>query len=243
MRTIRELGTEYQDIVLDLEDLFTRGGFRRGGKPGAPRLIVQSSPAPRGKEPSGADASRAASDLQELAAQVRLCALCPLCEKRRQAVPGAGVLDPLVMVIGEAPGEEEDLRGEPFVGPAGVYLDKWLSAVGLSRLANAFIANIVKCRPPANRDPLPEEAAACMPYLLRQIKIIRPRAVLALGRVAAQNLLGTSEGIGRLRGIPGTWQGLPFLATYHPSAVLRDHELRRPVWEDMKKLKELLDGT
>jgi DNA polymerase len=146
------------------------------------------------------------------------------------------------MVIGEAPGEEEDLRGEPFVGPAGKYLDRWLEAVGLSRERNVYIANIVKCRPPENRDPSPEETAACMPYLLRQVRIVRPESVLALGRVAAQNLLGTGEGIGRLRGRPGTWQGLPFLATYHPSAVLRDPQLRRPVWEDMKMLRDLTGG-
>jgi DNA polymerase len=107
---------------------------------------------------------------------------------------------------------------------------------------NAYIANIVKCRPPENRDPAPEEAAACMPYLLRQTQIIRPKTVLAAGRVAAQNLLQTGEGIGRLRGQSGTWQGLPFLATYHPSAVLRDPQLRRPVWDDMKKLKGLIDA-
>ena len=243
MKTIREICTEYQEIVLDAEDILAGGGFRRKERPGEPKIIVQT-PAPRAAEgipPGGTgDAEEA---LRELEREVRGCSRCGLCEKRTQGVPGTGVLRPLVMAIGEGPGEEEDLRGQPFVGPAGVYLDKWLEAIGLSRAKNVYIANIVKCRPPRNRDPLPEETAACMPYLLRQLRIVRPRMVLALGRVAAQNLLGTQEGIGSLRGRPGTWQGLPFLATYHPSAVLRDPGLRRPVWDDMKLLKSLLDGA
>jgi DNA polymerase len=242
MKTITELGTEYQNIVQDLEDLITGESFRRTREIEKPKIILAPlASAPANPASANAAAGNTADTIETLAAEIRACRLCGLCEKRKQAVPGVGVLNPLVMVIGEGPGEEEDLRGEPFVGPAGRYLDKWLESVGLSRQTNAFIANIVKCRPPGNRDPLPEEAAACMPYLLRQIKIIRPKTVFAVGRIAAQNLLGTGEGIGRLRGRISAWQGLPFLATYHPSAVLRDQELRRPVWEDMKKLKDLAD--
>ena len=240
MKTIREICTEYQGIVLDAEDILAEGGFRRAGDPGEPKIIAQS-PAPS-KEKASAPAGSAEA-LRALEEEVRGCSRCPLCEKRKQAVPGTGVLSPDVMAIGEGPGEEEDLRGEPFVGPAGAYLDKWLQAIGLSRAKDVYIANIVKCRPPGNRDPLPEETAACMPYLLRQVQIVRPRAVLALGRIAAQNLLGTKEGIGSLRGQPRTWQGLPFLATYHPSAVQRDDQLRRPVWEDLKLLAKLLEGA
>lgn len=228
-------------------------GFRGKREIQAPRIILQKPAADQAalsrtvppvlEEAGGGGAGGAGGGMEALAAEIRSCRLCRLCEKRTQAVPGAGVPGPLVMVIGEAPGEEEDLRGEPFVGPAGKYLDKWLQAIGLSRERNVYIANIVKCRPPGNRDPSPEEADACMPYLLRQLSVVRPKSILAVGRVAAQNLQKTSEGIGRLRGRVGTWQGLPFLATFHPSAVLRDPQLRRPVWEDMQTLRDLIGGT
>ncbi|MDR3199927.1 MAG: uracil-DNA glycosylase [Spirochaetales bacterium] len=242
MKKLNEICTEYQNIVFDCEDVLGGGGFRRTRKNEKPKIIfarrASAQPSPSAQD----NAANPGDSLEALAAEIRACRLCRLCENRTQAVPGVGVINPLVMVIGEAPGEEEDRRGEPFVGPAGRYLDKWLESVGISRAHNAYIANIVKCRPPENRDPAPEESAACMPYLLRQIQIIRPKTVLAVGRVAAQNLLQTGDGIGRLRGRPGTWRDIPFLATYHPSAVLRDQELRRPVWEDMKKLKELTGG-
>jgi DNA polymerase len=242
MKTIDEICTEYQNIVLDLKDLMAGAGFR-GGRSGAkPSVILKQAEAPLPAK-AGTAGTAGGDSLEAIAGEVRLCRLCRLCEKRKQAVPGVGVARPLVMVIGEGPGEEEDLKGEPFVGAAGKYLDKRLESIGLSRKTNAFIANIVKCRPPGNRDPMPEEAAACMPYLLRQLKLIKPKTVLAVGRIAAQNLLNTSEGIGRLRGRPGAWQGIPFLATYHPSAVLRNQqELRRPVWDDLKKLKDMIGG-
>jgi DNA polymerase len=240
MKTIDEICIEYQNIVEDLEDFVAGRGFRRPRKFEKPEIIRQKTAA--GTRDAAKPQEDEGGSLEAIAAEVRNCRLCGLCEKRTQTVPGVGVLRPLVLVVGEGPGEEEDLRGEPFVGPAGRYLDKWLEAAGFSRKTNAYIANIVKCRPPGNRDPLPEEVSACMPYLLRQIGIIRPKTVFAVGRIAAQNLLGTSEGISRLRGQPSVWRGIPFLATYHPSAVLRDQELRRPVWEDIKKLKELADG-
>jgi uracil-DNA glycosylase family 4 len=143
--------------------------------------------------------------------------------------------------VGEGPGFEEDRSGRPFVGPAGQYLDTWLAAIGLDRRRNAYIANIVKCRPPGNRDPLPEESAACLPYLQRQVALLRPRAILTVGRIATQVLTGRSEGIGQLRGSLHSYQGIPLVGTYHPSAVLRDKErLRAPVWEDLKRLRSLL---
>jgi DNA polymerase len=228
MKTIDEICIEYQNIVLDLEDLLAGSGFRGGRTNEKPKIILR-------KTDSGGGES-----LEAIAAEIRGCRHCRLCENRTRTVPGTGVVRPLVMVIGEGPGEEEDLQGKPFVGPAGKYLDKWLESIGLSRGTNAYIANIVKCRPPGNRDPSPEESDACMPYLLRQVKAAGPKTILAVGRVAAQNLLRTGEGIGRLRGQPGTWRGLPFLATYHPSAVLRDPQLRRPVWEDLKTLQRLM---
>ncbi len=180
--------------------------------------------------------------LSELEAEVRACAACPLHTGRTHAVPGVGVLDPLVMVIGEGPGAEEDARGEPFVGAAGRYLDKWLEAIGLSRAENVYITNIVKCRPPNNRDPLPNESDACAPFLARQVDLVRPRTILTVGRIATSLLLHRDEGIGKLRGRPWEHQGIPVVPTYHPSGVLRNDAWRRPVWEDLKRLRAILDG-
>ena len=177
-------------------------------------------------------------DLEET---IKSCTRCRLAQGRTHAVPGMGVLDPLVMVVGEGPGAEEDRQGLPFVGAAGQFLDKWLAAVGLSRETNTYIANVVKCRPPGNRDPERDEVASCFPYLIKQVEIVKPKAILAVGRIAAQHLLQTTQGIGSLRGMVHRWKGIPLVATYHPSAVLRDMNLKRPVWEDLKRLKALLD--
>ena len=149
--------------------------------------------------------------------------------------------EPRVMVIGEGPGADEDRSGRPFVGRAGQYLDRWLAAIDLDRKSNCYIGNIVKCRPPGNRDPLPGEAAACLPYLKRQIEILDPKCILTLGRIATQILCGRSEGIGKLRGQELDHAGIPVVATFHPSAVLRNTDLRAAVWEDLKRLRALLD--
>jgi DNA polymerase len=236
---------KYGEILRDYEDLLC-GDFRVSREPAAPiNLIVES----RSREETGAVLEKPSEEnpesrrrlLDALYGEVRSCVKCRLSQGRNRAVPGAGVLDPLVMVIGEGPGAEEDREGLPFVGAAGKFLDKWLSAIGLSRAGNAYIANIVKCRPPGNRDPGTDEAAACRPYLERQIEIIRPRTILAVGRIAAQNLIGSSQGIGAVRGKRFIFRGVPMTATYHPSAVLRDMSLKRPVWEDLKTLKEMAD--
>jgi uracil-DNA glycosylase family 4 len=145
-----------------------------------------------------------------------------------------------VLVVGEGPGAEEDATGRPFVGPAGQLLDRMLKAIQLERGSNCFIANVVKCRPPANRDPLPAESAACLPYLRAQIAVLRPKAILAVGRVAAQTLTGLSAGVGELRRRQLACEGIPLAVTYHPSAVLRDSSLRRPVWEDLQRLQATL---
>ncbi len=160
-----------------------------------------------------------------------------------------GVENPLVLVIGEAPGQEEDVKGLPFVGPAGQLLDKMLGAIQLSRNTNCYIANIVKCRPPYNRDPMPAEMEACSSYLHAQIACLKPKMILAVGRVAAQFLLNTPTGISRLHGqileynpIQGaTEQRIPFMATYHPSALLRDPSYKKPAWDDLKKFKIKLE--
>lgn len=145
------------------------------------------------------------------------------------------------MFIGEGPGEAEDKSGRPFVGAAGQYLDKWIAAIALRR-EQCFIANIVKCRPPRNREPHPEEMAACFPYLERQVQVVRPMTICCLGRISAQALLQTTASLGSLRGKRLEWKGIPLIVTYHPSAVLRDNMLRKPVWDDLRLLKTLLPG-
>ncbi|MDR3284235.1 MAG: uracil-DNA glycosylase [Treponema sp.] len=186
----------------------------------------------------------AGQTIEDIAAEVAQCRCCGLCKTRRNTVPGVGVLSPLALVVGEGPGADEDAKGEPFVGRAGQLLDKMLGAISLSRDTNCFIANIVKCRPPQNRDPQPDEETACFPFLERQIQALKPKMILAVGRIAAQWMLHTVEPIGKLRGRILDYQGIPFMATYHPSALLRNEDLKRPAWDDLKtfraKLQELL---
>ena len=183
-----------------------------------------------------------AGELSELEARALACEACRLSATRQRVVFGEGVPRPLVLVVGEGPGAEEDNQGLPFVGTSGQLLDKMLASIGLSRRENCYIANIVKCRPPANREPQPDERAACMPYLREQIRLLAPRIILCAGRTAAQTLLGTTEGINRLRLRTHLFEGIPLVATYHPSALLRDETLKRPAWEDLKTLRAILAG-
>lgn len=177
-----------------------------------------------------------AADLEALASEVAGCTACGLCEGRTQTVFGVG--DPAAdwMIVGEGPGEKEDLKGEPFVGPAGQLLDNMLRAAGRRRGDGVYIANMVKCRPPDNRNPRPEEVAACFGYLKRQVAIIRPRLIIAVGRVAAQNLLGTDAPLGRMRGrvyqMPD--HDIPVIVTYHPAYLLRKPQDKRQAWADLR---------
>jgi len=184
--------------------------------------------------------------LYKIAGEIKACTRCRLCENRKNAVPGEGVINPVVMVIGEGPGADEDTSGRPFVGKAGQLLDKMLESIGLSRNNNCFLANIIKCRPPANRDPLPDETASCFPFLERQICLLKPRFILCAGRISAQTLLNTTEPISRLRGrfIKFSAGGIetPLIATYHPAALIRNEDLKRPAWEDLKILRSVLEG-
>ena len=192
-------------------------------------------------DPAPAESGRSGITLEEVAQKIASCSRCALSKKRTHTVPGMGVPHPAVLVVGEGPGAEEDAQGLPFVGPAGKLLDKMLEAISLSRDVNCYIANIVKCRPPNNRTPLPEEADACISFLEAQIHILKPKLILAAGRTAAQNLLKTTEALGRLRGTFRDYNGIPLLVTYHPSALLRDVSLKRPAWEDLKLFRaELL---
>jgi uracil-DNA glycosylase family 4 len=205
------------------------------------------APAPAAQPPR--PALDAQAEWQALAAEVRACRRCPLHATRTQGVLGVGPLRAEWMVIGEAPGAEEDRRGEPFVGAAGQLLDKMLAAIDLDRRTNVYIANVLKSRPPNNRDPKPEEVAACLPYLERQIALLRPRIMLAVGRIAAQNLLQTETSLGRLRGQVHRFGELntPLVVTYHPSYLLRTPADKRKAWEDLKFARgiyqQLTQGT
>ncbi len=161
------------------------------------------------------------------------CQLCPLGKTRDKFVYGVGNPKAEVMFIGEGPGAEEDRRGEPFVGRAGQLLDKILAAMQLDR-TKVYIANVVKCRPPNNRDPLPEEMSQCLPYLREQIRLIRPKMICALGRIAAQALLNTSTPLGKLRGSWHQFESIPLLVTYHPAALLRFPQYKKDTWADMQ---------
>ena len=160
------------------------------------------------------------------------CTRCELAESRTQTVFGVGNRSADWMIIGEAPGAEEDRRGEPFVGRAGKMLDEMLRAIGESR-DSVFIANILKCRPPNNRDPKPQEAAACRDYLERQIALVGPKIILAVGKIAAQNLLGSDEPVGRMRGRAYDLNGIPLVVTYHPAYLLRSPSQKRKSWSDL----------
>ena len=177
-------------------------------------------------------------ELSVLAAEVAGCTKCSeLASTRTQTVFGVGPLDPELCIIGEAPGADEDKQGEPFVGAAGQLLNKILAASGFRR-DEVYIANILKCRPPANRPPKPEESDNCKPYLERQLALIRPRFIVAMGGTAAQNLLKTKVPLGKLRGQFHEYCGIPVVATYHPAYLLphRAPEKKKDVWEDMKML-------
>ena len=186
----------------------------------------------RPDEPLSADAQ---SQWESLTAEVLSCTKCALHSTRTQGVFGVGNRRAEWLIIGEAPGAEEDRRGEPFVGRAGQLLNAMLKAVGLPR-EQVFIANVLKSRPPGNRDPKPDEVAACLPYLMRQIALLQPRLMLAVGRIAAQNLLATDMALGRLRGQVHHFGELntPLIVTYHPAYLLRSPADKRKAWEDLK---------
>ncbi|HEX2205952.1 MAG TPA: uracil-DNA glycosylase family protein [Longimicrobium sp.] len=170
------------------------------------------------------------------------CPRCRLAETRMKVVFGEGDPAADVMVVGEAPGADEDRSGRPFVGKAGKLLDLLLMTAGFPR-EQVYICNVLKCRPPMNRNPLPDEVEACNPYLLRQVELVKPRAILAFGTFAAQTLLATDVSIGRLRGKVHHYQGVPLIPTYHPAALLRNPGWVRAVWDDLQRLRGVLDAS
>jgi DNA polymerase len=225
---------------LDTAGDYLHGGYTR------PHAEYAFSDDPENKAPEAVSAD---DSIDRINAGVAACNACGLCKTRTNVVPGEGVAHPLVLVVGEGPGADEDAAGRPFVGPAGQLLDRMLDSKGkvaLSRKKNCFIANVVKCRPPQNRNPENEEMAACAPFLMRQIALLRPKIIFCVGKVSANYLLGHEEPepIGRLRGNFFSFtcgeEVIPLLPTYHPSALLRNADLKTPAWEDLQKLREKL---
>jgi uracil-DNA glycosylase family 4 len=225
-------------------DLYLRSDPRSAGAATAPPRGMAAKPAPPAappRVPAALDPEAAArvAELAALAGVAAGCTRCRLAEGRNQVVFGSGDPNAGLMFIGEGPGAEEDRQGLPFVGAAGELLTRMIQAIEMTR-DEVYIANVVKCRPPGNRDPQPDETAACRGYLEKQIALVRPRAIVALGRVAAQTLLGNDSPIGRMRGQWFQVQGIPTMVTYHPAALLRNQALKRPTWEDLQQVRDLL---
>ncbi len=186
------------------------------------------------------DPVRDAGSLEAVAQLVATCTKCRLCESRTRTVPGEGPAEARLVVVGEGPGRTEDETGRPFVGRAGELLTKILAAIDLRR-DDVFICNVVKCRPPENRTPQLDEASTCAPYLFRQIELVRPKLILALGGPAAQTLLNTRQSLGSLRSQVHRFRGIPVIVTYHPAALLRNPNWKKPTWDDVRIARRLLD--
>ena len=217
-----------------------------------PAVVAPEVSAPAELPPPGISYDPPASDLfsndpvpraPSLAAIAELiapCTKCRLCESRTTTVPGEGAADARLVVVGEGPGRTEDATGRPFVGQAGELLTKILAAIGLAR-EQVFICNVVKCRPPENRVPQYDEVSACVPYLYRQIELIGPKVILAMGGTASQTLLNTKQALGALRNKTHRFRGTPLIVTYHPAALLRNPNWKRPTWDDVRIARRFFD--
>jgi len=210
-------------------------------EPGAPRARTPSTPELARLAREGTAERIRELDFDELREVALACQRCALHEARQQVVFGEGASDAQLVCVGEAPGAVEDETGRPFVGRAGQLLDLMLMSVGLRR-DEVYICNVLKCRPPGNRNPQPEEVAACSPLLLQQIDLIDPKVIVAFGTFAAQTLLGIRESIGRLRGRTHLYGRFPLVVTYHPAASLRNPGWKRPTWEDLQIARRVMDG-
>jgi len=224
-------------------------GASPGTSPGKPKASSNKEPSelpppglsydPPGGDLFSADPLHQAASLDAVATLVAACTKCRLCEARRHTVPGEGPRDARLVVVGEGPGRVEDETGRPFVGPAGELLTKILAAIELRR-DQVFICNVVKCRPPENRVPQYDEIAACVPYLFRQIDVLKPQVILAMGGTAAQTLLNTKQSLGALRNQLHRFRGVPVIVTYHPAALLRNPNWKKPTWDDVRIARRLL---
>lgn len=234
----------YGDLILPSGHRSETMSSRKHPQP-APEQDLFGTPAP--SQAQGLSAApypnepwAGAETLDHLNTQICTCLKCPLGHTRTKFVFGVGNPHASLVLVGEAPGADEDRQGEPFVGRAGQLLNKILEAIHFQR-NEVYICNILKCRPPNNREPQPEEVAECEPYLWKQLELIRPKLILCLGRVAAQVLLKTNESLTSLRGRTHDYRGIPLMVTYHPAALLRNPNWKRPTWEDVQKVKRMVD--
>lgn len=264
LRNLKELVELDRMFGLDSMPRIDGAASARGAASAAP-AVVSGSPSPSPKPaaaptPSADDsattpapalpsietpaAANPQAGLEILAAQIADCRRCGLCEGRQQAVPGEGMAErPPVLFVGEGPGADEDRQGRPFVGAAGQLLDRMIVAMGLTR-EQVFIANIVKCRPPGNRTPEPEEVAACLGYLEAQVDLLKPAIICTLGNTPLRALGGDPRaGITRQRGRPFTWRGIPCIPTFHPSYLLRNDSAKKPCWEDLQAVLKAIGRT
>ena len=215
---------------------------KRGAPPAAPEAAGTDARDPVPEEGEARETEIAAMDWGRIKEAVAGCAACPLAQTRTQTVFGVGDERAEWLLVGEAPGAEEDRLGEPFVGQAGKLLDNMLAAIDLRRGENVYIANVLKCRPPGNRNPQPGEVEKCSPYLLRQLGLIRPRLIVAMGRFAAQTLLGTDASIASLRGSVHRYAGVPLIVTYHPAYLLRNLPDKSKAWADLVFARRTMAG-
>jgi DNA polymerase len=202
-------------------------------RPPTAAVVQTAKPSATGGGTRERPAGTATMDWPALREAVAGCQACKLCTNRRNTVFGVGDEQADWLIVGEAPGENEDLQGEPFVGQAGKLLDNMLRALQLDRRNKVFVTNVLKCRPPGNRNPEPEEVAQCEPYLRRQVELLQPKIILAMGRFAVQSLLQTTEPIGKLRGRAHAYQGVPVVVTYHPAYLLRNLPDKAKAWADL----------
>ena len=258
-RSIRELApTGAQDWRTSLRDAGVNVDPLDSPQPSSPDATIEpSQPTPEipqemefktGIVVTGNEAELIPSEIEklrslgEIAETVQKCTRCPLYATATNAVPGEGDPNAGLVCVGEAPGAKEDQTGRPFVGQAGQLLTKILAAIDLTR-EQVFICNVLKHRPPGNRNPLPEEVEACSPYLIRQLELIKPKVIVAFGTFAAQTLLQTKTPLGQLRGLVHRYHGIPLIVTYHPAALLRNPAWKRPTWEDVKLARRILDSA
>ncbi len=221
------------------DNLRARAGLGLGLVRGSSAQLEELLDRLQGRTPAQAGEAAPGQDLAAIQAGLEGCRRCALAEHRHKLVFGQGPARARLMVIGEAPGQQEDAQGLPFVGPAGQLLDRMLAAVGIKR-AQVYVTNIVKCRPPRNQDPRPEEVAACRPFLLAQVQALRPALILALGRPAAQALTGSDAPISALRGRLASLEGAPLLPTFHPAFLLRSPQHKAEVYRDLKETARIL---
>jgi len=229
----RETGELIEYLRVYLEEL------RESGVDALPFAGDGPNAAPAAADEAVGPSSAPGETLEEIRAELGDCCRCELGGSRKNLVFGVGNPHARIVFVGEAPGRDEDLQGEPFVGEAGQLLTKIIQAMGYER-SDVYICNVLKCRPPGNRDPLPSEVEACASFMLRQVMAINPEAVVALGKFAAQTLLQSKEIISRLRGRFHDYHGIPLMPTFHPSALLRDPAKKREVWEDMQQVMRLV---